>query len=476
VPPPVTEWDEALYLRRLDEKGQVAERLPPLPVSVQVPSQYVAATARVEGTPGSGDNRLLVTLTDRRRNGRPFTGPPARARLDLSPLRIPALIRESVRGSLGTSLQSGGTAMLMAANPRFRSGLDPRGVVTVSVDGYDRAFLFETDFSGTIPQTMGRTELHLAGPAYAIPGKPCPIRLEVDNSPSEKAVVEFGIDRANTKTFETTRYAGDRMRKAAVRWGWDGAAGGLLFVTEAGDWVHMLDTAGLSGARQLRLRLVDAADLELAPPVFDTIVFDETSPEEIRFDELGKAIRNRMFDVAAYGTDPESKVARVLFFLGEPPTPDGKPAPGGRVVEGVPPDEEGGPYTGQLLLPDRTGRVPIGVRFINNVGLARDVTDEIEVFDPPPKPTTGAIKVTVVQGASSKPRPQEGATVELRDGMNKTILKTGTANAKGEFTFEELAPGKYVVFSSRPMDFTKAQQLVTVTAGETTPANLNLER
>jgi hypothetical protein len=213
---------------------------------------------------------------------------------------------------------------------------------------------------------------------------------------------------------------------------------------------------------------------EPIPPVLSTIVLDDTRPEGIRLAPVSKAIRNRLLTVSAVGTDPESGIARVLFFLGEPPAADGKPAPGGRVVEGVPPATPDGPFTAELQMPDRTGRIPIGVRFINNVGLFQDVVDEVEVTDPPPKPTTGTIKVTVGQG--SPVRPQSGLEVQLRDEKNAMILKTGKTNEKGEYTFEDVAPGKYVVYSSKPADFSKAQSPVTVEAGKTETVTLTIAR
>jgi len=163
----------------------------------------------------------------------------------------------------------------------------------------------------------------------------------------------------------------------------------------------------------------------------------------------------------------------VLFFLGAPPTVDGKAAPGSRVVAAAGPNAAGA-YTAQLPLPDQVGPVPVGVRFVNNVGLAKDVLDEVVVTEPPPKPTTGSIKVTVTQG--SPPLPQSGLGVQLRDAANKNILKPGATNDKGEFTFTEVAPGQYIVYSERPSDRTKAQMSVTVEAGKTADAPLELRR
>src|SRR5262249_48869175 len=162
---------------------------------------------------------------------------------------------------------------------------------------------------------------------------------------------------------------------------------GLVFATVARDWVEDLDTAGMFGSRQLRLRLLDRAGTQLAPPVFDTIVLDDTPPQDTRIVPADKPIRNRLIDVKAYGTDPESGGARGVFSRAGPPAPDGRPARGSVVVEGPPPTAADGPYPAQFRLPDRIGRVSIGARFVNRVALAKDVVAEVEVADPPPKPT-----------------------------------------------------------------------------------------
>jgi hypothetical protein len=474
VVPPSTAVPKSLYVWLLSGRD-VLERLE-LPVRVQVPSQYVVATPALVAEP-DGTGKLTITLTDRRQDGRPFPGPPAKVRLDVSPARVPDLIADSMRGStFRAELRPAGRAVLAVTNARFR-GPNRAGVIAVDVDGYDRAFLFETDFSGTTPQPQRATTLRIAAPPYVIPGKPCPVRLEVDKPPAG-ALVEFGIDRSNTGTFETTTHASDRYEAVGARW--DGVAGGVLFVNTVHDWVEDLETAGMTGSRRLRLRLLDATGNVLVEPttardlvVEETIAFDDTAPEGVRFGRLGKALRNRVLDMAAFADDPESRVVRALFFHGEPPTADGKPAPGGRVVVATPPARDGDPFTGELPLPDRVGRVAIGVRFINAVGLASDLTDEIEVVETP-KPTTGDIKVKVVQGSDDRPQPT--LTVQVLDEKKATTVKTGATDDKGEVTIKDLPPGKYVVFSNKPQDYAKAEKPVTVEVGKTTDVTLSLKR
>jgi Prealbumin-like fold domain len=472
VLPPATAVPKSLYLT-LAIGRDLLERVE-LPVRVQVPSQYVVASPAFV-TDAEGLGKLTVTLTDRRQDGKPFAGPPAKVHLDVSPARVPDLVSDSMPGStFRGELRPGGRAVLAVTNVRFR-GPNRAGVVAVDVDGYDRAFLFETDFSGTTPQPQRATSLHIAAPAYVIPGKPCPVRLEVDKPPAG-AVVEFGIDRSNTGTFETTTHASDRYEAVGARW--DGAAGGIVFVNALHDWVEDLETAGMTGTRRLRLRLLDGAGKVLVESttnrdlvVEETISFDDTPPVDGRFGPFGKAVRNRVLDIAATASDPESGVARALFFLGEPPTADGKPAPGGRVVVATPPAREGGRFTAQLQMPDRAGPLAVGVRFINAVGLATDVIAEVVVAE---APNTGDIKVKVVQG--SEDRPQPNVTVQILDEKKAAVVKTADADAKGEVTFKDMPPGKYVAFSNKPKDYAKAEKPVTVEVGKVAEVTLSLKR
>ena len=127
---------KSLYVS-LASGRDLLERLE-LPVRVQVPSQYVVASPAFVADP-EGSGKLTVTLTDRRQDGKPFPGPPAKVRLDVSPVRVPDLVPDGMAGStFRGKLRPGGRAVLAVANVRFR-GPNRAGVIAVDVDGYDRA-------------------------------------------------------------------------------------------------------------------------------------------------------------------------------------------------------------------------------------------------------------------------------------------------------------------------------------------------
>lgn len=469
-PAPGTPLRGNLYLRLLDKRSDTLDSST-LPVRVELPSQYVEAAATFEGEPGAAKNKLVVTLRDRT-PARPFPGPPAKVQLVVDPNRIPGLIAESVKiGTFRGELPPGGQLTLAAENLRFREP-GRRGVVAVTVDGVDRAFLFETDFGGTSPQPFREVRLHMSHPRYVRPGGPCPVKLEIDNAPRADVSVEFGIDRADTGRYDTTTWKdGDRHEATSVRWG--GRDGGLTFISELRDYVKELDTAGLQGKRALRLRLLDPQGRELATEAGEVIV-DATEPAISRFRVMTKElIRGKPLTLAAFGADPESGIKDVLFFTGEPPTPDGKPAANGKVVHAAPPMGNA-PYSGVLPAPDIKGRVTVGVRFVNHAGLTADATEEIVLLDPPPeKKPVGSIKVKVVQGTDG--RPQQNMPLQLRDAKG-TVLKDAATDDKGEYTFADVEPGKYVVAASRLRNPTKAQVNVTVEANKPAEVTLKMMR
>ncbi len=470
-PAPGTPLHGSLHLRLLDNRGDTIDSSA-LPVRVELPSQYVEAAARFEGEPGGATNKFIVALRDRT-PARPFPGPPAKAQLVVDPTRIPGLVVESVKvGTFLGKLPPGGQLTLAAENLRFRQP-GHRGVVAVTVDGVERAFLFETDFGGTAPQPYRDVRLAMSHPLYVRPGGSCPVKLEIDNAPRADATVEFGIDRADTGRFDTTTWkGGDRHEAVSVRWG--GRDGGLTFISELHDYVKELDTAGLQGKRALRLRLLDPQGRELATEAGEVIV-DATEPVVSRFRVMTKdPIRGKAVSLTAFGTDPESGIKEVLFFAGEPPAPDGKPTANGRVLRATPPDAANDPYTALLPVPDVKGRVTVGVRFVNHAGLHADATEEIVLRDPPPeKKPVGSIKVKVVQGTDE--RPQQNMALQLRDAKGN-VLKDAATDAKGEYTFADVEPGKYVVAASRLRNQTKAQANVTVEANKSAEVTLKMKR
>jgi hypothetical protein len=94
------------------------------------------------------------------------------ASLALSPLLNP---QQSSGGAAVGQDQSGS----IAASRAELVAMTPKWTGERFVPGYDRAFLFTTDFSGTAPQPVDAPDLRIVAPRFNQPGKPCAVRLEV---------------------------------------------------------------------------------------------------------------------------------------------------------------------------------------------------------------------------------------------------------------------------------------------------------
>jgi hypothetical protein len=460
-------------LQLLDEKNKEIGKSD-LDLRFQVPTEYARAAAAFSGSRETA-NELKVTVTV----FAPVAGGPVKVKLDLS--HVPGLDLESVKDGAfeGEISPAGGAAVLIARNLRF-SGPPQKGWVAVTVDGYDRAFLFETAFDGSTPQRPPVSDVvTIACKPVAAPTAKFPVRIEVDQpTRADASYLEFGFDKSGTGTFETKLLPGDRDRAVTLRFG--GADGALVFGSTVKDWAFDVDATGVLGTRTLRARLLVQKG-QTPDPVNDTelradtrqVVFDNSPPEAtVRLPATH--VRGTPLRVTVTAVDAESGIDRVLVFVGDPPAADVRKAVRGKVFLADPPSTPGGTFTAELPMADIKGPAVVGTRVVNGAGLVTDASGEVLLVDPKPKPTTGDIKGVVEQG--TKPRPQAKRTVWLIDEKQTAILKTAATNDKGEFTFADLAPGNYYVRSDKKEDYATAKKMVTVEAGKTTEVTLELKR
>jgi Carboxypeptidase regulatory-like domain len=69
----------------------------------------------------------------------------------------------------------------------------------------------------------------------------------------------------------------------------------------------------------------------------------------------------------------------------------------------------------------------------------------VELTDADPATEPGQIRGKVLEG----PRTQPGLEIILRDGKGVELRRTKT-KADGSFLFEDVPPGSYVIFCSKP--------------------------
>jgi hypothetical protein len=506
-PPLVARLPDKVYLLLFDNAppraGESAEPFlnPRAPtarlVRVAHPREYLSAVAEVRGPAASGFGLDVAvtaggpTTTDEKGKPVAFRGPPCRVKLDLRPDLAPSLDPDSLKtGTFETILEPAGKgALLRAEGLRLRpmvagTPTGPPDRFFVAADGFDRAFWFEADFrtvGNTLAPVTDRGFLRIDVPRFAVPGKPLPVRIEVaSREPVGEPNLLFHRTTSGDPERLTAGLPGPRDVRLLAR---VGDAGELVVASEVKDWLIPVDTTGVFGTRTFTLG-VGAAAAEA------TVTLDATGPTGLRFRRPpATAVRGRPLAVTAEGFDPESGVAKVVFYVGEPPA-EGKPLPLGKAAVGVrgaipaakadrpvrplPADDtRPAAYTASLLMPDQKGPVTVGARFTNRVGLTEEVVAEVLLVDPP---TTGSVKGRVVQGSTPE-RPQPGLEVQLKEEDAKTETKpvaTTKTNDKGEFLIKGVKPGKYVVSSTKPTDYgAKAEQKVTVEASDK-PAEVTL--
>ncbi|HEY2783834.1 MAG TPA: hypothetical protein VGJ05_02565 [Fimbriiglobus sp.] len=437
-------------------------------------------------------NRLTVTLAKVKKvtaDEKPKFEHPCKVKLELRPDLIRGLDKNSVlEGTFESELSENGpdTVTLIASNMRF-TGENPGGLVGVSVDGVDRAIVYEVSFAtdnttGT-PLTFDKSKPRLVpvgGRWVAAPGKPFPVRIEVDAVPRKDDYrIAAWFDRAGTdQALQPLLKKDSRVQNESVSAVIGGPDGGIAVHAAVSDWVVNIDTAGVIGKRKVSTA-VTKPDRTLVGRDEQTLTLDRTGPVDVTLSPAARSgERGTVLKVSASGRDKESGVEKVIFFVGDAPGADGKAAPGGKVVvkklDAATTDAVS--REAELPLPDVKGRVQIGVRYVNVLGMVTDKVEEVDVVDPPkPKSkeagaTTGTIKGVIAQGGGSQIRPQPGLKVELRGPDNKAI-KTTQSGEGGKYEFKDVPPGDYTVFSIKPADAgAKGDVGVSVKAGETTEA------
>jgi len=428
-----------------------------------------------------------------------FFGPKAVVELVLSPEVIPGLVPKKTAGAYRQVIKKAGDKVQLMADKLLFKGSPPKhGRIYVTVDGYERAFIFNNSFTEGAPQALsGGARARIVAPRYAVPGDKCLVRLEVDDAPTAGGFVDFGFDRAGDGRFDVDKLAG--FRQQHVFFAPEGPKGGMAFKTVVADWTRELDTAEVFGPRQLRVQLLEvnakggqgkqidlvdeqarpeeslpqfakASASPYAPLSFDTddkavlatITLDGTPPESIAFVGWPKQLeRGKRLTLKATGLDEESKISKVTFFLGEPV--DGKmppkvvQAPGKEVVPGK-------VWEGELPFDTaKPGRFEVSVLFTNGAGLSAAETVVIELVDAPKKGKKDGttVKGKVFQGELTPP----DVAVSLVDdkGVVKGVAKT---NKTGEYAIEGVPPGTYRVVAFRSADSTTGQTAFTVPEGK----------
>jgi len=262
--------------------------------------------------------------------------------------------------------------------------------------------------------------------------------------------------------------------------------GGGLFKTAVHDWRKELVIPGTFGDCPLRARLLkDGQPLTVrneagksVKEVFALTSLDSTLPDIGAFGVYDKngdktLVRGAALRLVVQADDPESGVAKVVFFAGAPTKelkiPENAPMADGELVPLK--DSPGGKKTWVAELPvptDKPGVVDVGVQVTNGAGLQKFGTITIRLVDAPPNTTTPASKLATIEGTvkDKDGRPQPDARVALIDANGKE-KDTGKTDAKGKYSFKDLPAGSYKIQASKAAGQQQGDSSVTVSEGQT---------
>jgi hypothetical protein len=426
-------------------------------VHVARPDEYVE-DPRLEFD--GSNNRLTATIKTKPN----FTGPPARVELVLRSDRFPGLVKgQKKTGSYGGWLSRTGELNLLAEDLQFRNAVDRIGLVYMTIDGYERAFTYYANLPPKGAWQLRRIDnpiIRLNTPGFAMAGAPSKVGLEMDNLPAE-STAHLGLYRdPSCAVIEGELEKHSPERDARILMSPLGPNGALLFRTEVSDWLTKLQTADIFGPRTLCLQLLSKEGkvgfIDSRGPILDKegkplltksieigLKIDGSPPEKVAFLDFPKQlVRGSDLPVKATGVDPESGIAKVVFFTGKPQD-DGKIPPTATKVEGK--ETNKGVYEGKLQAPtDKKGTFDVSVAFINGVGMETIKTVQIELVDA--KAATGGATITGTVEFGGNRLPEQEVLLRDPQGNVKDSTKTGKdGDARGQFTFKNVVPGTYQI-------------------------------
>jgi Carboxypeptidase regulatory-like domain len=503
VPPPsFVELKGPAAFRLLDETGKALGEA--VPVEVARPSRYVEVPV-IRYYPRSEDNptnRLAVTLRVREKF-------PGRARVDLVllPDRIPGLVPGQIqKGVYGGFLPGDGsqTLSLVAEDLKF-SVPETKGLVYLTVDGYERAFTFDVTFSRDrtegAPPAVTTPGLTLAAPDFAPPQTPVKVGLEIDNAP-RNARIKLSVrtqglveEPKNSGKYilqarfnEVAEFQGDRFER--LFFAPTGPSGGLLFRAAVSDWDAVLDMKAVYGDTILQAQMVREMPAQAQDRIIKVrnnrtnepaerlyvrqdISLDATPPAGVRLVAPPKAlIPGQAFTLFATTDEEVGKLSKVEFFQSPNPLVNNKLPP-----ELVPivvnparlADVEKKLWAANLVAPrGQQGPIYVTVRFTKRNGLTAMplAAAKIDVVELPPGPGGPAKPpASITGGVVQGDRPQPGITVVLQDLAGNPRGSTVT-DAKGQFKLTDVLPGPYRLVATKTADNTRGVVAVQIAEGE----------
>jgi hypothetical protein len=311
-----------------------------LPVRIHHPKDYVTVTDQKF-------DRATQTVSFQVARLAPIYGAFCQVYLRLLPENILGLVPAKVEGNYKAVLPSEAMASfkdgeknsveLLVKDLKFPSGPPDYGRFYVTVDGYDRAFMYWNAFNeGKLRELEQSPRIRIFAPRFAVPGPKTPVRLEVDypfrlpekeryeaSQPRPKPLlVELDLDLDGTgKTYAPLKVLrGPREEHVFVELAGGGA---LVFRNTSQDWAVAVDTSEVYGTRNLRARLRQSFVKDTyAPEYHDVFLFPEQDKVEQKVPVLDPAFKASPYAGLTYeesGEDKYNAVMAAITFDATPP-------------------------------------------------------------------------------------------------------------------------------------------------------------
>ncbi len=355
------------------------------------------------------------------------------------------------------------TVELFAEDLAFAGLKVGAGRLYLSVDGYERAFTYPVTLAGSgdldeLP-LGNKIGARIRVPRYARPAEKFPVVLEMDGPTSPDYRVEIALDRAGMKgEYEIKKFVGLRQQKIGLTFS---PAGDLVCQTTVRDWQTEFDTNEVYGdiffrvsvfkkdelvtllvPRETRPNLAVQEPSADAKRLFARVTQDDLPPQDIQFVDPPKVwYVGKPLAVTVKVRAPKPHQApidkKVTFFRGKAPKDGAKIDPESIIGYGEF-DEEKSAVSAVLPAPEKAEELALSVQLTTRVGVTGVKTATFPVLEA--KFATCRIKGKVAHGTLGQPN----LTVFLGDAKGKQLATVKT-NAKGEFVFDRVAPGSYLI-------------------------------
>lgn len=433
------------------------------------PSRYVRlSNARL--LPGSQGTHVMQVAVER------LPGAPKATTVTLEPVADarsgPFVV---AAGSMSATLTAKKPTATLHANLKTRNAVasDAPIAASLTVDGVHGAFNLTgraAEFGqSSLLEPAAEPRISVAAPPLLKSGDPLPFTIASVAAPAGGRI-RASLFRPATTGESSLVMERHRLfpyvRQKQVAISPPGNDGHLAVRAQVTDVLGEFDTAGLMGPLQLQVELLNA-DNEVVARDQVQVKCDGTPSGVARFvADRAPAVAGapREFEIVA--DDDLSGVDKVRLFLGMPvddALPEGaKPLPAKRV------ENSQRRWLAKLPMPKDATSVDITAEVTNGVGLTRFVSIELKLLDPK-QAALGKIAGGVVEGT----RPQPGLEVELRTADQAVVAKAKT-DAQGNFNFDAVDPGDYLVWCVKPQSQRVGASQVKVEPGATAQTSVEL--